>query len=202
MHHRSTESHSHTHKIDVALCSLPQRLRKSSIVVFASLLLLLSMLGIFAPEASADIFSGKVVSVVDGDTINVLHNETRERVILYGIDCPEVGQDFGPEAKKFTDDLCYGKVVNVEEHGKDSRGRTIGTVLLPNGVNLNRELVRQGLAWWSDKYASDDALLKKLHETAKASHTGLWSAPNPVPPWIFRNGDKGVQATIMPKSPR
>ena len=152
-----------------------------------------------AQSAFADIFSGKVVSVVDGDSINVLHNDAREKVILYGIDCPENGQAFGPEAKKFTDDACFGKIVNVEEQGKDPRGRTIGVVLLPDGTNLNRELVKRGLAWWSDKYASKDANLKQLHEAAKAAKTGLWADANPVPPWLFRNGDKGVQATVMPK---
>jgi micrococcal nuclease len=149
--------------------------------------------------AAADIFSGKVISVVDGDTINIQHDNVREKVILYGIDCPESTQAFGKEATKFTDEACFQKVVNVEDHGKDSRGRTIGVVLLPDGTNLNRALVKQGLAWWSDKYAAKDATLKQLHETAKASHIGLWSEPNPVPPWIFRNGDKGVQATVMPK---
>ena len=149
--------------------------------------------------AAADIFSGKVVSVVDGDTINIQHDNVREKVILYGIDCPEPTQAFGAEAKKFTDDACYGKVVNVEDHGKDSRGRIIGVVLLPDGTNLNRALVKQGLAWWSDKFAAKDATLKQLHETAKASHIGLWADPNPVPPWIFRNGAKGVQATVMPR---
>jgi endonuclease YncB( thermonuclease family) len=162
--------------------------------------LLVALAMIVSPaNAGADIFSGKVVSVVDGDTINILHDNVREKVILYGIDCPETAQAFGMEAKKFTDDACYGKLVNVEEHGKDSRGRTVGVVLLPDGTNLNRTLVKQGLAWWSDKYAAHDATLKQLHETAQASHTGLWAEPNPVPPWIFRNGDKGVQATVMPK---
>jgi endonuclease YncB( thermonuclease family) len=152
-----------------------------------------------SPAAFADIFSGKVVSVIDGDSLNVLHGNVREKVILYGIDCPETAQAFGTEAKKFTDDCCFGKVVNIESHGTDSRGRTIGVVLLPDGTNLNRELVKRGLAWWSDKFAANDATLKQLHESAKASHTGLWADPDPVPPWLFRNGAKGVQATVMPR---
>ncbi|HEY9753821.1 MAG TPA: thermonuclease family protein [Oculatellaceae cyanobacterium] len=149
--------------------------------------------------AWADIYSAKVVSVVDGDTIYVMHNGAREKVILYGVDCPELGQDFGQEAKKFTDDACYGKEVGIEVHGQDSKGRTIGDVLLPSGENLNRLLVKQGLAWWSDKYAPKDATLKQLHEGAKTSQTGLWSAPNPIAPWVFRNGQRGVQATVVPK---
>jgi len=47
-----------------------------------------------APAHAAD-FSGHVVGVLDGDTIEVLHNTHPERVRLSGIDCPENGQAFG-----------------------------------------------------------------------------------------------------------
>ena len=36
-------------------------------------------------------FSGSVISVLDGDPIEVLHNTHPERVRLSGIDCPEKG---------------------------------------------------------------------------------------------------------------
>jgi endonuclease YncB( thermonuclease family) len=39
-------------------------------------------------------FSGLVVSVLDGDTIEVLHNTHAERIRLNGIDCPEKGQAY------------------------------------------------------------------------------------------------------------
>jgi endonuclease YncB( thermonuclease family) len=37
-------------------------------------------------------YTGRVVGVLDGDTIEVLHNTHPERVRLSGIDCPEKGQ--------------------------------------------------------------------------------------------------------------
>jgi endonuclease YncB( thermonuclease family) len=40
-------------------------------------------------------WSGKVVSVTDGDTIKVMHLGKEVKVLLYGIDTPEKGQDFG-----------------------------------------------------------------------------------------------------------
>ena len=40
-------------------------------------------------------FTGPVVSVLDGDTIEVLHNQHPERIRLNGIDCPEKGQACG-----------------------------------------------------------------------------------------------------------
>ena len=45
-------------------------------------------------------FTGPVVSVLDGDTIEVLHNTHPERVRLSGIDCPEKGQAYGQRAKQ------------------------------------------------------------------------------------------------------
>lgn len=42
-----------------------------------------------------DVLRGKVIRVADGDTITVLDStNTQIRVRLYGIDCPENGQDF------------------------------------------------------------------------------------------------------------
>jgi micrococcal nuclease len=40
-------------------------------------------------------FTGPVVSVLDGDTIEVLHNNRPERIRLSGIDCPGKGQAYG-----------------------------------------------------------------------------------------------------------
>jgi micrococcal nuclease len=40
-------------------------------------------------------FSGPVVGVIDGDTIEVLHSQHPERIRLNGIDCPEKGQAYG-----------------------------------------------------------------------------------------------------------
>jgi endonuclease YncB( thermonuclease family) len=152
------------------------------------------------PAALAEQITAKVVSVVDGDTINVsVNGGPKEKVILYGIDCPERTQEFGDAARQFTDQACFRKDVSVEVKGKDPSGRIIANVFLADGSSLNQALVSQGLAWWSDKYAPNDLMLKQLHAGAKAAHKGLWASPNPVPPWIFRNGDKSVQATIRTK---
>jgi endonuclease YncB( thermonuclease family) len=148
------------------------------------------------PAVQADEFKAKVVAVTDGDSLIVLHDNTKEKVILYGIDCPELKQEFGPQAKQFTDQCAYGKMVTINNHGHDRNQRTIGEVYLPDGTNLNQELVRQGLAWWSDKYAPDDKTLKQYHYAAKSAKLGLWASANPIAPWLFRNGEKSVRAEI------
>ena len=56
-------------------------------------------------------FSGPVVSVLDGDTLEVLHNNCAERIRLNGIDCPEKGQAYGNNAKHAASALVFGKEV-------------------------------------------------------------------------------------------
>jgi len=45
-----------------------------------------------ARDLQAIAFTGPVVSLLDGDTIEILHNTHPERIRLTGIDCPEKGQ--------------------------------------------------------------------------------------------------------------
>ena len=88
------------------------------------------------PSFAAD-FTGSVVGVIDGDTIEVLHNQHPERIRTNGIDCPEKGQDYGMRAKPVASDLAFGKEVTVQTYGHDKYGRTLADVILPDGMNLN-----------------------------------------------------------------
>lgn len=133
-------------------------------------------------------FSGKVVAVKDGDTIEVLRDGTNAvRVRLSGIDCPEKKQAFGNKAKLFTSRLVFGKTVKVLDKGKDRYGRTLGEVILEDGRSLNHELVRAGLAWWYRQYAKKDKELERLERKARVTKSGLWFDTEPVPPWQWRN---------------
>lgn len=130
-------------------------------------------------------FVGRVVGVSDGDTIEVLRAGRAVRVRLHGIDCPESRQAYGTRAKQFTAQLVFGKTVAVQVHGTDQYGRILGEVILPDGRSLNRELVRNGYAWWYRRY-SNDLVLQQLEQEARRERRGLWQDRNPVPPWEFR----------------
>ena len=133
----------------------------------------------------ADNFTGKVVAVKDGDSIVVLRDKEQVEIRLLDIDCPELAQTFGRQAKKQTSDLCLGKAVTLKANGKDKYDRTLAHVILPDGKELNRELVKSGLAWWYRKY-SDDKSLGKLEADAKKNKRGLWTDVKPVAPWDWR----------------
>ncbi len=141
---------------------------------------------VFSSYSLAFPFSGPVVSVLDGDTLEILHDQHPERIRLSGIDCPEKAQAFGQKAKHAASALAFGKGVTVQTHGHDKYRRTIGEVILPNGMNLNQELVKQGWCWWYRKYAPGDTILEGLERDAREAGKGLWSAPQPVPPWEWR----------------
>jgi endonuclease YncB( thermonuclease family) len=67
-----------------------------------------------------------------------------------------------------------------------SRSNPVGDVILPDGMNLNQELVKQGWCWWYQKYAPGDTVLEGLEKDAREGKKGLWADPQPVPPWEWR----------------
>ena len=131
-------------------------------------------------------FSGPVVSVLDGDTIEVLHNQHSERIRLSGIDCPEKGQAFGNRAKQAASALVFGRDVMLDTHGQDKYGRTLADVILRDGTNVNHQLVKAGWCWWYRKYAAGNTELEQLETEAREAKRGLWADPHPVPPWEWR----------------
>ena len=150
------------------------------------ILRVITVLLVFAfAQGRAQSFLGRVVGVADGDTIDVLRESRPVRVRLHGIDCPERGQAFGRQARQYTSKLAFGRTVTVHVRGMDRYGRSVADVLLPDGISLNRELVRAGLAWHYVRYSADKTLAS-LESEARASPRGLWADARPVPPWEFR----------------
>jgi len=135
-----------------------------------------------------------VVGVADGDTIEVLHDGRGEKIRLYGIDCPEKNQDFGQRAKKYTSENVFGKVVEVETVDTDKYGRTVGLVYLGNKYSLNEALINSGYAWAYKKYCGKPRCKEwlKIELKARQRKIGLWSMPDPTPPWEFRHKKKNI----------
>jgi len=141
---------------------------------------------VFCSNGWTSDFKGKVVSVLDGDTIEVLHNSRAERIRLNGIDCPEKGQAYGRRAKQAASELVFGKEVTLQTFGKDKYGRTLADVFLPDGTNVNQTLVKEGWCWWYRKYAPGDTVLEGLEKEAREAKKGLWVDPALIPPWEYR----------------
>jgi endonuclease YncB( thermonuclease family) len=136
--------------------------------------------------ARQDEFSGRVVTVVDGDTIGVLRDGHEVRIRLDGIDAPESGQDFWQQAKQFMTDAAFDKIVAVSGDEIDRFGRLIARVRV-DGRDLSVAVVEAGFAWHFVRH-SQDAVLAAAERAAQKRRLGLWSQPNPIPPWEYAAG--------------
>lgn len=137
-------------------------------------------------------FQGKVIAVKDGDTIEVLYLNNTIKIRLAHIDCPEVKmhQPFGQAAKQFTSSICFGQIVTVINQGKfDRYKRLIAVVINNKNENVNKALVKAGLAWHFLKYSADSSYAQ-LEVIARKNKVGLWADKNPTPPWLWRNHKK------------
>jgi len=85
----------------------------------------------------------------------------------------------------------FGRQVAVEWDKLDRYGRTLGKIL-DGERDVNLALVRDGMCWWYRKYAQeqspmDRGLYEAAEENARAGRLGLWTDPDPVPPWEWRH---------------
>jgi endonuclease YncB( thermonuclease family) len=135
-------------------------------------------------------FSAKVIGVKDGDTIEVLYKNKPIVIRLEHIDCPEKKQPFGKKAKQFVSTKIFGEKVKIKTNGKTDRWkRMIGVVILDNGDNLNKLLVKNGLAMHYKKYSKDNSY-DLIEKKAQNEKVGLWSQKNVVKPWEYRKNKK------------
>jgi endonuclease YncB( thermonuclease family) len=136
-------------------------------------------------RAVAQTLTGTVVVVHDGDTVSVRTARGLVRVRLAGIDCPELAQRRGQDARRFTEGLVIGREVRVETRGVDQYDRVLGRLFV-DGIDVNAALVRQGMAWRYER-GRGDRVLAEAERSAKAAHAGLWADPAPEPPWQWRH---------------
>lgn len=156
----------------------------------------LSVSKTFAPRS----VTGRVVGVRDGDTATVLGADRKEyKFRLDGIDAPELKMDFGQKSKKSLSDLIFGKEVTIRFSKIDQYERYVGTIFVAE-TSANLEQIKAGMAWHYVKYRgeqspADRKAYASAETKAKAAGRGLWAAPNPVPPWDYRQGEKAGAKT-------
>lgn len=128
---------------------------------------------------------GEVTAIHDGNTIEVsTKNKEVYRVVLMGIDCPELPQAYGSEAKDFLSQWLLHQEVKVEIHGKDRFRNYVGVVLVDEGEDVRLALLQEGLAWACEPEATPE--LAVIQQEAARNKKGLWRDEAAVAPWIFR----------------
>lgn len=131
--------------------------------------------------------SGKVISIIDGDTYDalLLSNKTI-RVRMEGIDAPEKGMPFYQKSKKYLSSLCFNKQVKIKITGTDNYDRFLAYTYIEDEKELSKEMIKEGYAWHFKKYSSDTTL-SNLEIEARNLKKGLWSEKNPMSPWTNRS---------------
>ena len=125
--------------------------------------------------------------------LEVLAANTRFRrvfFVLAGIDAPEKNQPWGEASTRELRRQIVGKHVVVGWYKRDRWMRLIGIVRLA-GEDMNLHMVDRGLAWHYKQYAdeqdpSDRDAYSAAEKAAQEARRGLWSDPEPVPPWVWR----------------
>jgi len=157
-------------------------------------------------------FSAKVIAVLDGDTVLILrqagtppassvqgrHAGGLVKIRLAEIDAPEVGhagmggqppnsqkaQAYGSASRRLLADMVLHRQVQVHTLAVDKYGRTIAQLEV-NGLNINEEMVRRGMAWEYSHFHSDRRYIA-LEKEARLAGRGLWAQRDPTPPWQWR----------------
>ena len=176
-------------------------------------LLLLSQTACSEPKLSTNCVSThfdeevELKSVIDGDTVILADNR---HIRLIGINTPEINHDNlkqsdagALEAKKALINLTKNQqsihlVYGTERH--DRHGRTLAHLYLKNGLNIQQELLRQGLAMplrigpnlsFADCY-------HKSSLSARAQNQGLWSLAQYQPQNVstLNDSDRGFRLIL------
>ena len=165
------------------------RLRRRAITAVLTVGALLSS------SVHAEILTGKIVGISNGDTVTLLDaNQRQNKIRLTGIDALERKMPFGQRSKEHLSDLIFNKDVQVETEKLDRYGRALGKILLDRN-DINLAMINAGLAWHYKKYqheqsGSDRLLYAHAEEQARQQRIGLWRDPKPIPPWEWRKSGR------------
>ena len=160
-----------------------------------------------APAQSSTVLAGKVVTIIDGDTIDVLDSDRNtHRIRLAGIDAPERHQAFGARSTQNLAALVRGSAVDVEWYKLDGQ-RLVGKVL-KNGQDICLEQVRAGFAWHFKRYEDEQSeedrrIYDAAEKEARSAKKGLWKDTIPLEPWLYRErqSDHSQASKFIPDVP-
>jgi micrococcal nuclease len=127
--------------------------------------------------------TGKVLNVLDGDTIKVMIDGKTFTVRYLGIDAPEYIKNkeyYSAEAWLKNSDLVYAKDITLYKEGSetDPLGRLLRYVKIGD-IFVNFALVDQGFAKAIPNIpsAACDATFQRAQDLAMSAKIGMWGKP-------------------------
>jgi micrococcal nuclease len=166
----------------------------------SSILALLTAFSVATPAGAQRAFgiAFEVLSIVDGDTITVKHDNGKVVVRLACIDAPEPDQPGGTAStNRLKQLLPVGTPVQVNQVDVDKYGRAVAIVNKGN-LNINLTMVQEGQAVVYRQYlgnCSDGQKYLDLEGTAKQRKIGFWglTSNDQIMPWDWRSGNFPVR---------
>jgi endonuclease YncB( thermonuclease family) len=172
--------------------------------VFVALALSLGLVAI--PASALPILKGVVVAVADGDTLTIVDASNRKLTVrLFGIDAPDRLQAFGEKSRSNLAAIALNRHVEIVrgKTGSDGgpRNAVMATVLVadpnchavecPKIHDAGLLQLMSGMAWREPQHATEQTARERADYevgefNAKSRRIGLWSDPNPTPPWAWR----------------
>lgn len=139
----------------------------------------------------------RVTRVADGDTLTVREkgSNNKIKIRLLGIDAPELKMEGGNASRRHLENLIRSgnnqvRIYYLSKKKFDRYGRIIGKVVT-NNIDVNRQMVLDGHAWFYRNYQKDvmpkdRVLYQEAMYEAQRTKRGLWAQPNPLEPWEWR----------------
>lgn len=137
-----------------------------------------------------------MISIADGDSFTLMGADGRRiGVRIGGIDAPEKGQPFADQAREQLVRLLGEGNLNIEPIKTDPYGRQVSRVS-SRSEDVALKQIEAGLAWHFVRYAADQTpeerqKYARAEQFARQTRRGLWSAHDPVPPWVYRSRRAG-----------
>lgn len=177
---------------------MTRKLKTTASLVFAILLSVLS--------ANAQVtMSGKVVDVLDGDTVIIETLSGKFEATLQFIETPTREQAMFETVKQHLRQLVYGKSVIFRARTISDEAST-GRLTLDE-VDISEQMLRDGAAWHVparlsaqardeyDRYASHEAAAKK-------ENRGIWAVKELASSWVRRDKELETGRTPRKQIPR
>lgn len=134
--------------------------------------------------AHSEEFTARIIAVLDGDTVLIKRASGLLKIRLAEIDAPEKAQTFGGTSRHSLSDMVMGKQVKFASQTMDQYGRMVAHLNV-DGLDVNAEQIRRGMAWEYSNFHSNKALIA-LQNEARQAPRGLWAQSDPTPPWEWR----------------
>ena len=155
---------------------------------------LLTLLTLSAPTKAEKLLPGRVLHVLDGDSLIIDVRGGQYRVELAGVDAPELNQPWGRAARDRLEQALAGRFVVVRTSDSGPDGHIHGRLLFKNR-DPGTDLLYQGLAWCApqpdSKAVTESREYLDAQKDARTARRGLWSDAGPVPPWEWRRQRPG-----------